>query len=270
MQTQNVDPQELGPSLGYIESTSEKVQLVICGAAVIGGIAASALKDSPAIMFLSILATGFAVLVCYLVCKKTRKFSDRLEVFQDGVQLNLKGQERCFRFCDLGEFKISETDHFANGMYLGTRARLHFLLDGSVRPITCDMEHKKNKSTGTVMARLAAMSVAAVRNHLSSVLESKGELRWTPEVYLTMDALRIHDGPNGNLRSIPIEDITQCTVADNKMRFCKLGEAMPFLVLSTDHVNFFSVAELFRSLHECYSQAVTNPTLSSEPELQEV
>ena len=270
MQAQNVDPQELGPSLGYIESTSEKVQLVICGAAVIGGIAASALKDSPAVMFLSVLFTGLVVAVCYGVCKKRRLFSDRLEVFQEGVQLNLKGQERCFRFGDLREFKICETDHSANGMYLGTRARLHFLIEGSVRPITCDLEHKKHKSTGTVMARLAAMSVTAVRNHLSSILESKGELRWTPDVYLTMDALRIHDGPNGNTRLIPIEDITECTVADNKMRFCKCGEAMPFLVMSADHVNFFSIAELFRSLHQCYSQETVDVAGDSELELHAV
>ncbi|WP_145416508.1 hypothetical protein [Planctomycetes bacterium K23_9] len=270
MQTQIADAQDFGPSLGVIESTSEKVQLVICGVAVVTGFAASMLKESPTVMFATVLGIGLAVFVCYLVCKKTRRFSERLEVFPEGVRLNLRGTEDAFRFTDLREFKISETDHHANGMYIGTRARLHFVIDGRIRPISCELEHKRHKSTGGVMARLAESSVAAIRNHLSSVLESEGELLWTPEVYLTMDALRIHDGPNGNVRSIPIEDITQCTVADNQMKFAKCGEAMPFLVLSTDHVNFFSIAELFRSLHACYRQEESVASASSELHLQSV
>ena len=241
----------LGESLAQLKSTSERVQTVLCVFAMIGG-GLCAFLGLGSIVVIGIMI-GLAV-AGVVIFKNLKRFSDQLDVQEHGFTLSLRGVVNQVRYDELAEFMISHTHHSANGAYVGSRAQLHFLKEGRLRPITCDLEYKQNKKSGVAINLLSQHCVAAVRNRLCAKLEREGELKWTANVFLTLDAVRISHGTNAKEQFILIEDIGDCRIVDNQMRMWKRDEAMPFAVVPIDSVNFAAIAQVFASLHEVYTQ----------------
>ena len=256
MQNSESTTSELGNSLGQLKSTTEGLQKIVCGIAVMGGIASGFASGAGDVGSVAILIPVTLLLagVIYFAAKRIKRFSDHLELFEHGLQLTLHGKSHRFRFSDVEQFRISETHHVINGGYAGTRANIEIALEGQLRPIKCDFECHQAKPTGQLISQVNQRLANAVRDRLSVQLERDGQLRWSPNVYLTMDGLKIADDPGSPDREIAMEQIDRWEAAGNQLRFWKQDEGMPFLVMPIDVPNVNAIGELFASLHACYRQ----------------
>ena len=156
------------------------------------------------------------------------------------------------------------THHQYKYQYIGTKAKIEFLVDGRYTPCTCECEYRRNsRSEQWVMLALDLCS-QAIQSRLLAELEREGQVRWRDNVSLTEEGIVLSDSA-GIPRLIPYREIAQWKVVDNELKIWKAGDALPCLVMGNDTPNFAPLLGLFERL--CGATQNIDPNCKVEPVL---
>jgi hypothetical protein len=185
----------------------------------------------------------------------SKRFSEQLELYEEGVVVAIRGETERIPFSDLEQFDIEFEHRQYNGSYAGSFAQMRFSLLERYRSVSIKAAFYLTAESETIIKQTMEGSVGAIRDRLAIQLESKGELKWSSNVYLTMDAIRIVDGPSLPDRYVALEEVQRCEWSSEQMKFWKHEKQQPFLDIPTRSPNFHSIACIFSSLHSLYKKA---------------
>ena len=242
----------LGERVGELRSTSESVQKFACLVGIGAGVAAGAVTEFSAFVILPVTIGVAASL--YFLAKRLDRFSSCLRVYEHGATLNDRGKHYRFCYADVESMRVVHQHHMMKNNYIGSRVQYEMTIAGQVRPLRCDLEYHREKPSRQTIDAFSALTSTAQQQPLSARLEAEGQLRWTDDLYLTLDGLRVVDSAGTTLRELDFQEIERWQIADNQLKFFKAGDGLPCLVTSIDHPNFHAIGMLFASLHECYAQ----------------
>jgi hypothetical protein len=252
----NSEP-NLGRRIGKVSSAYDQGINIAFGLAFAAGIGVAV----PATMLVN---QDFAACVTVLVAAtvaigglmlfSSKRFSEQLELYEEGVVVAIRGETERIPFSDLEQFDIEFEHRQYNGSYAGSFAQMRFSLLKSHRIVSIKPEFHLAGESHTVIKQTMAGSVGAIRDRLAMQLERKGELEWAPSVYLTLDAIRIVDGPSLPDRYVALEDVDRLEWSTERMKLWRHEEQQPFLEMPTHFPNFHSITCIFSALHSAYKK----------------
>ncbi len=229
------DSNPLGEPLGRISTVSESMQSLVCVGGVIGGMALVCLLDIP-ILF-AIPAICVAIVLPYLVMLRMKKFSTRIDLFENGIRLWLKGEEQEFLFDDIQEIRVEQSDHSSivagNKVYLGSLAKFELVLEDRIRPIRFELESRKGKTSHETVQAIIDQTSNAVQWRMSKLLEEESCIPMGTGVELMMDGLVVHG------KTIPLDELGRIEPKGNEIGLVRRDEALPFANLNTGATNFW-------------------------------
>ena len=98
-------------------------------------------------------ATSFFVLLIVTAAGRLRPVCPRAQIpvlrttpriYEFGLELVEQGKSKAFRFDELDCMSAEFEDHQFKHQYIGTQAKIEFLVDGRYTPYTCECEYRHN------------------------------------------------------------------------------------------------------------------------------
>ena len=252
----------LGEKLGGYRSIPERIQAVLC----LGGLGmfvALWFLGNAANFFVLIPVTIAAIAALYAAFHFLPALRSSLRIFEQGIELEIQGKSRSFRFAELTSLEAKFTDHHYKHAYIGTAAKLEFYVEGRHLPYTYECDFRRGgRGEKWVMLALQLCS-QAIEQRLLVELEQKGSIRWRDNVSLTDEGILITD-PGGASRLVAYLAISDWKVVDNDLKIWKADDALPWLVFHNDSPNFIPLYNLFQSLAQA-ARNIGSP--ANEPQL---
>ncbi len=244
---------DLGPVMGTIRCTSERLQIALCIVAVVAFVVlyksyGTGFSVGWGIVGMAVFLTGAALAFKYLPF-----FSTRFVIGERGLEVSVNGKSVRIPYDQVSEFSERHTHRFmrlgGGNAYVGSRAEFEILVDGCQRPIKCNCEYHREKSTAKTIELAREKLSASVELKLARLIEGTGEVAIGPSVFLSFDGLRIEDPKFQTSRLVPFEDIETWRKSDTDMLLYKNGDGMPFLALPLDFTNFIPGFALLTKIH---------------------
>ena len=247
---------ELGESIGQLRDASDWKQYAVLVLAIVVGVAAGILlKDFGKIAApLVVLCVGAIGCRGILFLNTDAFCTQRLQLYEFGFIVHAKDRScHTLRFRDLETFAFQERSQYFDGSYTGSVAKFAFKSGNANQEVVCDFEYHPTAPTGKVVAEIKRRCMLSICEKLSVELERNGQIPWTRNTFLTLDAIRIVD-ESGADRLVPLMDIKVCQPSIADVKFFREADTVPVLTLQTNGENFLPVLHLFSTLYNCYEK----------------
>ena len=242
---------DLGQFLADTNCIPESLQIALAGGAIVSFLALWLLDVAPLVVLLP--GTFALVTAIYFVCHRIPALRTSLRVYEHGLESIVRGDHASFAYDELSGITARLTDHLVNRQYIGTKARLEFLIADRLSPYVHECEFRRGLHGERVVALAINRCSEAIESQLLAQLERDGKLPWWGNVSLTPDGLLLTE-PGGPARLVPYDQIGAWKIEDNQLKLWKGNDALPFFVMSTSTPNFTPLFSLFESL----CQAIRN------------
>jgi len=237
--------EELGQHVGQLKSVTERLELglILVGLAI-GGLL---WHFSDLSRFLVPQVSIGCILALYFGLLRHPFFNSVCDIYERGMSIKSRDKHDVFPFQSVLSMRSTHTHHKMNHAYVATKFELEMMVELPTRNVKYQCDYSKDGNRAQTIGRLLERISGAVTARLWNELKQSQELPWRNDISLTLQGIKLDAGQD-YARLVPFTEIEEFCVRDNELKIWRQGDAMPFVVLKNDSLNFSAMYGLFSDM----------------------